>query len=238
MTGIIRWPRDLLVPQQCVPALAAFTRSGGRSLGGVRPSVRTDLGFWTVALNGIMLRTRAQVRAFEAIAEDLGGASGRVAVPVYAFARSANLSGRYEPPRLLPHDDGALFSDGASYAQGNVSIVAAITAPIGATTITLRRIAGSDDLSGVFFSHRHALYRTGRILEESGDLVTVKIGPSVREQIDAGADLEFDAPTCLCNLESDSAMTAVESMEGYVFVDVKFVEDTHYWSQLALGLAV
>lgn len=236
MADILTWPRDLLVPKECRPNIVPFTRTGGRSLGGVQPSVRTDLGFWMVELNGLLLDTSAKERTFEAIKDILSGSSGRIAVPVYAFKRAPYISGSYEPPIEVPHDDTAPFDDGTEYLQGAISVVTVGNTPIGATTITVKVIRGDYSLSGVLFSYQHALYRTGQILSQDGDTFTLKISPTVRDLIPAASDLEFDQPTCLCNLSDDSGMVSGETAEGYELVSVSFNEDTNYWNLLALGL--
>lgn len=236
MADIIFWPRDLLIPKECRPNLVPFTRSGGRSIGGIMPTVRTDLGYWTIDLNGILLNTSAKMRTFEAIKSGLSGVSGRLAVPVYASRRAPYLNGEFEPLGSVPFSDDSAFDDDSEFSQGAISILSVGATPIGATSIRLRLINASGDLPGVFFSFNHALYNTGRILEQDGEVYSVSISPSIRELIPDGSDLEFDRPTCLCNLASDTAMSSGENVEGYDLVSVSFVEDTHFWNQLALGL--
>lgn len=236
MVDILTWPRDLLVPKECRANIVPFTRSGGRSLGGVQPSVRTDLGFWTLDLNGILLDVARKVRTFEAIKDILSGSSGRIAVPIYAFKRAPFASGAFEPMSSLPHSDESTLDDGAEYLQGAISGVSVGVTPLGSTTMRIRVIQGDDDLSGVLFSYHHALYRTGQVVDREDDIYTVRISPTVRELIPNGADLEFDQPTCLCNLSDDSGMVSGENAEGYELASVSFLEDTNYWNQLALGL--
>ncbi|EPE95708.1 hypothetical protein [Rhizobium grahamii] len=236
MTDMIVWPRDLLIPKECRPNIVPFTRTGGRSLGGVQPSIRTDLGFWTVELNSVLLDTPARLKTFEAIKDFLSGSAGRVAVPVYAFKRAPYETGAYEPPVEVPHDDNATLEDGTEYLQGAISAISVGTTAIGSTTIKIRVIKGGDDITGALFSVNHALYRIGQTLDRTGDVFTVKISPTIRELIPDGADLDFDQPTCLCNLSEDTGMNSGENIEGYEFVSLSFTEDTNYWSLLALGL--
>lgn len=237
MAEILEWPRDLLVPRVCKPNVVPFTRSGGRSLGGVKPSVRTDLGFWTVELGDIFMSTRPQQRTYEAIKGLLSGSAGQIAVPIYAPKRAPYVDGIYADPDILPHDDDSLFDDGAGYAQGQISAVSVGATPLGATTMGIRIIAGDSDLVGTLFSYNHALYTIHQLVDVDGDVQTVRISPTVRELIPSGSDLEFDEPTCLCNLADDSGMDDGENYEGYQVVSVSFVEDTDYWNRLALGLA-
>lgn len=236
MSDILVWPYELLVPAECKPMIVPFSRSGGASLGGVTPAIRTDLGWWTVELTDISLRWLEHRRTFDAIAQYLGGRSGIIAVPAWSIDTAPYASGCYEEPPEVPHSDGASFSDGSLYWQGAVSIVSVGVTPIGATTMKLKLIKGAADLSGVRFSYRHALYQTGRVESVDGDVWTVRISPSIRAEIPDGADLEFDRPTCLCRLSSDDGMQRVGNNTGVATTTVSFVEATDVWSRLALGL--
>lgn len=90
---------------------------------------------------------------------------------------------------------------------------------------------------GVRFSYKHALYETGPVISVDGDIWEVPISPTVRELIPAGADLEFDRPTCLCRLSDDRGMDVVQdAISKNANPNVSFVEATDYWNRLALGL--
>ncbi|TCU25282.1 hypothetical protein [Rhizobium laguerreae] len=234
-SDIIEWPGDLLVPGECRPNLVPFTRSGGRSLGGVQPSVRTDLGYWSIEYHDVPLYGADRMRTFEAIKDILSGSSGRIAVPIYAPDRAPFVDGIPAIPEVLPHDDDTFFDDDTGYLQGGISIVSQGVTPIGVTVMQLRIIEGDAALSGTLFSFNHALYRIGQVIEVAGDMQTVRISPTVRELIPDGADLEFDRPTCLCNLVDDRGMDNGSNMIGYESVSVNFNEDTNYWNLLALG---
>ncbi|MGZ2455456.1 hypothetical protein [Rhizobium anhuiense] len=232
---IIEWPGDMLVPGECRPNLVPFTRSGGRSLGGVQPSVRTDLGYWSIEYHDVPLYGADRMRTFEAIKDILSGSSGRIAIPIYASDRAPFVDGIVVAPVVLPHDDDAYLDDDTGYLQGAISIVSEGVTPIGATTMQLRIIEGDPSLSGTLFSFNHALYRIGQVLAVEGDVRTVRISPTVRELIPDGSSLEFDRPTCLCNLVDDRGMDNGSNMTGQESVSVSFYEDTNYWNMLALG---
>ncbi len=238
MTEILVWPHDVLIPAENYPNIVPFTRTGGRALGGAKPSVRTDLGFWTIDYVGILLHSPAQLRVWEAIKDILSGSSGRIAVPIWV-QQSAPWAGGprvgYEPSPTVPHDDDTPFDDGTEYEQGAISIETVGETLIGATVITLRAIAAGDDLSGVFFSYEHALYRTGRVVSVDGNDWTMRISPSIRQTIPAGATLEFDIPTCLVRLVDDDGMNNGQNINRYQPVNVSFEEDTQYWNLLAIG---
>ena len=168
-SNIVEWPRDLLKPGECRPNIVPFTRSGGRSLGGIQPSVRTDLGYWSIDYREVPLYGADRLRTFEAIKDILSGSSGRIAVPIYAPDRAPFVDGVVTEPEILPHDDDAFFDDDTGYLQGSISIISQGLTPIGATVLQLKIIKGDSGLSGTFFSFNHALYRIGQALGTSGD---------------------------------------------------------------------
>nr|CAD6417690.1 hypothetical protein REQ54_01739 [Rhizobium sp. Q54] len=234
--AVIVWPEKLLSPLESRAYLVPFTRSGGRTLGGVKPSTRTDLGHWRIDILGIPMHGQDKRRTWDAISAYLGGSSGRIAIPAWAMDSAPYASGKEEPLIEVPHSDGSTFSDGSQYQQNAISVVSVGVTAIGATVMSMRLINGAADLSGVRFSYNHALYQTGQVVSVEDDIWTVRITPSVRELIPAGADLEFDRPTCVCNLMEDDGMQRSMNADRFERSSVSFVEDTYYWSQVALGL--
>jgi hypothetical protein len=236
MPDIVVWPSALLVPEECRPNLVPFTRSGGKSLGGAEPVVRTDLGFWSVDLSNIAIYSTQHARTWNAIRQKLGGRAGLVAVPAWSFEVAPYISGQREPTLEVLFDDDAPFDDDTPHLQNSISIVSDGLTPIGATSIRLRVIKAGADLAGVRFSFNHALYETGPVVDVTGDIWTVSISPTVREIIPTGSDLEFDMPTCLCHLAEDRGMDGGLTPIEFEQRSVSFVEATDYWNKLALGL--
>ncbi|PKA40455.1 hypothetical protein CWR43_28170 [Rhizobium sullae] len=233
--AIIQWPLCVLRPQSVSANLVPYTRSGGRTLGGVEPATRTDLGFWSVEYSGVVMRnkTRASWQTWSAIRQKLGGKSGLIAVPVRSSLSAPYVSGHFEPVIDTEHDDDTLFDDDTPYVQGAISVVTDGVTAVGATSIKLRIINADDNLVGTRFSYNHALYETGPVTEIDGDIWTVPISPSVRGLIPAGADLEFDQPTCLCHLVEDRGMDVDQNaISKQAAPSVSFVEAVDYWSNL------
>lgn len=233
MAEIITWPLCTLTPQTASADLVPFTRSGGRTLGGVQPSTRTDLGFWSITYTNVVLqnRHRAQWQTWNAIRQKLGGRSGLIAVRVRSSLSAPYASGKFEPVIDTEHSDDAPFDDDTPYVQGAISVVTDGVTPVGATSIRLRIINADDNLVGVRFSYNHALYETGPVTSVDGDIWTLPISPSVRELIPAGADLEFDQPTCLCHLAEDRGMDIDQNAVGkFSSPSVSFVEAVDYWN--------
>lgn len=239
MVDIIEWPICQLRPQQVQASVTPFSRSGGRSLGGFDPAIRSDLGWWNVNYSGIVLaaRDRQKWQTWQAIRQKLGGRSGLIAVPVRSAISAPFASGDFEPPTFVPHDDDTSFSDGTLYRQGAISVQSVGDTQIGATVIKLRIIRADANMAGVRFSYQHALYETGPAIDIDGDIWTVPVSTTVRAPIPDGSDLEFDRPTCLCHLASDGEMAVQQdAITKFSTASVSFVEANDYWNQLALGL--
>lgn len=235
MADYIHWPADVLPPAEVMANLVPFTRSGGRSLGGIERTTRTDRGYWQVTLDQIPVHQPAQRRVWNAIRTQLGGRAGLVAVPVWAMFSAPYLSGRYEPPVLTTHDDDTTFDDGTEYSQGVIDVQMATYAPLGATVVTLRNVSAAS-VVGMRFSYQHALYETGPIISQTGENVfQVPVFPAVRMPIPAGVQLEVDDPTCLCHLAEDRGMDQQEGISILQRRSVTFVEAVDYWNALAIG---
>lgn len=230
------WPADLLPPREIAANPVPFTRSGGRTINGLERAIRTDRGFWSIALNGVLLHNTQQRRKWNAIRTFLSGRSGLIVVPVWSWDTAPYPSGTIERDILTTHSDGTPFSDGALYSQGTIAVRCVATAEIGATTVKLSPVSAETDLEGVRFSYNHALYETGQAVGVSGSVWTVPVFPAVRARIPEGAELEFNLPTCLAHLADDRGMDV--SMNPSVISEhsVAFVEATDYWSDLAAGL--
>jgi hypothetical protein len=235
MADIIHWPLCVLTPQSASADLVPFTRSGGRTLGGIEPSTRTDLGYWSISYSNIVMQNRSRQawQTWQAIRQKLGGRSGLIAVRVRSSLSAPYVSGKFEPAIDTEHSDDSPFDDETPYVQGAISVVTDGVTAVGATSIRLRIINADANLVGVRFSYNHALYETGPVTEVDGDIWTVPISPSVRELIPAGADLEFDQPTCLCHLAEDRGMDIDQNAVGkFSLPSVSFVEAVDYWANL------
>lgn len=230
----IHWPSGVLPPAEVMANLVPFTRGGGRSLGGVERSVRTDRGFWILTLDQVPIWTPAQHRIFNAIRVHLGGRSGLIAVPAWSFKSAPYVSGEHESLVLTSHDDDTSFDDGSLYSQGSIDIEMATYAPLGSTVVTLRLVNAST-AAGIRFSYQHAFYETGPIIGEPGAMLfQVPVFPAIRMAIPAGASLEVNEPTCLCRLKEDSGMDISEGITPLLRQSISFVEAVDFWNDLAL----
>lgn len=236
MVEILVWPHDLLIPKVMVADVVPFTRSGGRTLGGLKPAYATDLGFWRVDYSGILLHRAEQKRTWDAIATYLKGSSGRIAVPVWSIDSAPYSVGLEAEDTQVLHSNGQPFSNGMGYSRSAISIISNGITGIGATVMSMRIVDGEADIAGTRFSYNHAAYKVGQILATEGDTVTVSITPSVAALIPHEADLEFTNPTCICNLLSDTGMKRGMRYDRIEEMSLSFVEDTKFWSDLAEGV--
>lgn len=229
------WPHKVLPPSEIAASPVAFTRSGGRAFNGQERVVRTDRGFWAIDLLNITLHNKNQRRAWNAIRTKMSGRAGLIAVPVRARESAPWPSGNVNDYGTVTHSDGAAFSDGSEYRQRTIDIKMAQAAAIGATAVTIRVVSGADDMTGIRFSYRHALYETGPAINIDGDEWQVTVFPALRAAIPEGADLECDLPTCLCHLANDRAMDIQASAAHIDRASVSFVEAVDYWNDAALA---
>lgn len=238
MVDFIHWPAKVLKPQSSPFDQRPFTRMGGRTLGGIARSVRTDRGFWTGSYNNILFRRGeqfAQRRVWNAIRTALGGTAGLVVVPVCASHVWAADGFKDFAPSITTHDDDTTFDDDTGYSQGLIDIQMASYAPLGATIVTLRLIH-APTASGIRFTYQHAMYETGRILAQpSENTFQVEIFPAIRMPIPSNAQLEADRPTVLCHLASDTEMDIEFPAANMPRPSVSFVEAVDYWNSLAIG---
>lgn len=229
------WPADLLPAREVEPNPVPFSRTGGRTLGGLERPIRSDKGYWTFSYR-FQLYSQAQRRTWNAIRTQVSGCAGLLVMPVWSWDTAPYASGEIEPEVLVPHSDGTPFSDGSFYRQGSISVRSADAVAIGATSMRLQILQAEADLAGVRFSYNHALYETGPASEVSGAFWTVGLFPAVRAPIPAGADLEFNLPTCLVRLVEDRGLDVSMNPSGISEHSVAFNEASDYWSDLAAGL--
>lgn len=235
MPDIITWPAALLTPQSSPFNPRPFSRSDGRTLGGIRQAIRTDRGYWAGSYQGVVFRrgNADQRRTWNALRVALTGSVGLVAVPVCSSDLWTGYGLKFGLG--MTHDDDTPFADTSLYTQDAADLSMGADATLGATVVTLS--CAIPNISGIRFSWHHAMYETGRILSEPGEgLYQVEIFPAIRAPIPAGESLETERPTVLCHLASDSEMDLDLGVSRTPRPTVNFVEAVDYWNQLALGM--
>lgn len=240
MVDFVHWPASALTPQSSPFDPRPFTRSGGRSLGGIGRYTRTDLGYWVGSYNGVAFRRgqrSEQAREWNKLRTAIRGQAGLVVVPVCATHFWAAPGFSDFASALYTHDDDTTFDDDTHYSEGAVHIEMAAFAPLGSTVVTLR-LVDAPTAEGIRFSYQHAMYETGALIEQTGaDTYRVPIFPAIRQAIPADAWLEADRPTLLCRLASDAEMDIAFGAGGMPRPTVNFVEAVDFWNDLALEAA-
>ena len=200
------WPTSLR-PAQILVNPVPFTRSGGRSLGGLERVTRTDRGFWEIVYKGVLLQDAVSRRLWASTRTSVNGMAESIVLPVWS------------------HD--------VNGADSGIVVTMAVAAELGDTQVTLSLGSGIDDLAGVRFSYGNALYETGVAIDVYDDEWIVPIFPALRADIAADAVLEFNLPTCLVRLASDREMDASLTAGQVDRADVSFIEDVEFWNNLA-----
>ncbi len=169
---------------------------------------------------------------WNAIRVALQGRSGLVVVPAYhAGSRLQKLA---KSQRCFAgYSDGSTFSDGSSYKGQPALLRMDEPAQIGSTVLKLCTLKKGLNLSGIKFSYFHALYETGPLIKQSGNVVQIPVFPAVRAHIPAGAVLNVSEPTCLMHLASDNEMDLAQGFSPTTKTTLNFVEAVDFWDEVA-----
>lgn len=128
----------------------------------------------------------------------------------------------------IPHDDTALFDDGAGYQQSVISISAA-AAPLRATSLGISILYAGQLQGGEAFSIEHPtmgwrLYEISTVQMQSDTTAIIRFHPPLREAITAATALEFDHPRCVMRLANPASMNLTVVPWTFNQASVDFVE--------------
>lgn len=214
--------------------LSAATISPGQTASGTFPlAMFAGGGLWTATLTDINIVTEDEVRVFRAVRMAAEGGATPLLVPRRGELKLAPWpnfgAGSVTSYGDIPFSDGALFSDGSGFYQPVISVRTVTAAALRDTTLTLQIVVGSPFRGGEVFSIVHAIegermYEiTNVTLDVSGNSV-VTIRPPLRDDVPAGASLNFDLPRCTMRLAKPDAMDLDLSTFPYPKQTVSFVE--------------
>ena len=229
--NILQWPKSILRWRECGFVPHYMARSGGQALNSYERTTRTDRGYWIASFGPVVVETVDQWRLWQSIDIELGGRPGLVLMPAYNIA--APYKAGFKAPETVLHDDETSFEDGTAYEGQEIVLEVAKEVAIGATTITLKIINSGPDLTGIRFSYNYALYQTGAVIDQSGNLVTLRIFPAARTLIPKGAQPNCDKPVCLMHLKTDAEMQIAKPMQGPALPSLNLVEALDYFNDLA-----
>lgn len=233
MTEIIHVPHTLLLHRTDSLELLAQHVTPGLTASGVMPVISTDGGgLWQRSVGDVVLSTKAQRKAWRAIAAKCDGGANPLVVPFvdnehqpWAVVGGSELMS-YDS---IAHSDGTYFSDGSGYYNPAISAYSVGSASLGATTITIHFVQGGPLTGGEHFSidhttESHHTYRVVSVeLDGSGDSVCT-IRPRLREAVASLTTLEFDKPLCLMRPHPPQSLHLVTDMIGMARPNPVFLE--------------
>jgi hypothetical protein len=220
----IRWPCELLRPQNVSFDIDSRSLAGPASVSGATQVVASEAGIWKATYGNIIVKSRAAVLTHRAIAALLEGRLGSILVPLckaYGPSSGAVVDQGYFAQ--VPHSDDAFFDDGTGYVGSLTNVVLAANAAVRATTLNVTVTYAADDIQpGMHFSLGERLYRVRTFDASTG---TMTIRPPLREPATAGDQLEFDDPVCRMRLLQDDGMDLELALRRFGNPTVQFVED-------------
>jgi len=198
--------------------------SGGTALSGVEDVIATDGGGrWYAEAGDVPLWSRERILAWRAFNSATGGGIDPFVFPICDIRHQPTL-GR----TLVPHSDGASFSDDSLYLQGDCTATTTASAALRATTLQLSIALGKTLIGGERFSidhptWRHRAYQIGRVIAQTATTATVQFHPPAREAIASGTPVDFNSPRFVARV--DGRMSAPMSNPKFASGAVRFVED-------------
>lgn len=224
----LTFPIQLFQPSAIKAELAGRVLAGADSLSGIGQTVRTDGGgYWRCTYSGINLISSDQIRAWRAWEDTLNGGAVQVIVPIADIRHAPRgVAGNQlvRPGPLVATGSDPYFPESLGYAVP-VVVATANAAALRATQLTITVTRGTRVKGGQFFSVNHAtkgrrMYRTGRVLSQSGQLAVVEITPPLREAIAGGTSLDFDWASFVGILqpETDTAPNLIFARQGEVSI--------------------
>jgi hypothetical protein len=207
------------------------SKSGGPSLAGYEQTVVSSAGRWTATVTFHISRFRgpfvgAGILYWRWFTAYMQGRSSTISMPTFndKFLSPGALAAT-ALPALVPHGDGATFSDGARYRTPRTPAVVVGAYAGGETTTVLNMIAAQAPQPGQRFSVNDRLFVIrSAAAQGTPNYWSLGIWPPVREPFGAGAFADFDDPHCLLRFVKDdtAALTLKPGLQGDVSID--FVE--------------
>ena len=207
------WPKRILTPSDKAVSFNPQNTGGGQAISGGEQVIGNSPGRASITLMGIRLKTKQQVKCWQALEGALEGRNKTILVPLFEYSRAPWPIVGGSPLMSygdIPFDDGALFDDGAGFYQPVIDAVAASAVAEGAVTAEIQVNYGGEPDAGCHFGYGEYAARITQVLDvdNSGDapVYTVKFRLPAREAIAAGDALDFDDPMIRCRLANDNGM--------------------------------
>jgi hypothetical protein len=219
------FPRALLAEKSHSWNLVGVAATPGVTAASVATIIRSDGGgFWQASMLDVQLglgknlvgkeRIRVTTLLWRAVRQVCNGGVNAMVVwrndtlfRPWPFGVAQGIGGAGAG---IPHDDDALFDDGAGYSQSIINISAA-AAPLRATALGITITYAGALQGGECFSINHPtmgwrLYEIATVNMLTPATAIITFHPPLREAITDGTVLEFDRPRCVMRLGSPSSM--------------------------------
>lgn len=236
----VEFPRLLLREKSHSWNLAGVAATPGVNAKSVATIIRSDGGgFWTCSMSDVSLsgggslrgkdRQKVSALLWRAVRQICDGGVNPIVVPRNdAFFRPWP-SGLVNSAVLnIPHDDDALFDDGSGYYQSAIDITCAAKAER-ATSLDLTINVAGDLQGGESFSIEHPtmgwrLYEIATVVYSDDSHARITFLPPLREDVEAGTQIEFDRPRCTMRLADTGSMDLSVAPWTFNSASVQFIE--------------
>jgi hypothetical protein len=197
--------------------------SGGQSLSGFE-QVGSHLSDRWMASYTFQINTDALVLAFRAFVLSMRGRANNVDLPAFDLARAPwalDAQGRKMTPAYARHPklDGTIYADPPNLRESLIEAVVSEDVDLNGTSIVVDMVKGSAPQPGQLFSIGRRLYSILDVADEGP--FTLTIWPWLREDVAAGAAVNFAAPICEMRFASDNeGVDALKSLSLMRFATV------------------
>lgn len=220
------WPAHLFRPTATKADVVVREVSGGVALSGDETTILTDAGGrWMVTHSGIVLRSPAQLRIWDAWTAYMPGRAFLAPLTSLITAPRPIAFGAPIRPAAIDYDD-LYFPTTVGFAGGPyINAVTVGATALRATTIVINVTAGSLIEGGEKFSVAGRAYKIERVTARSGAQATCTITPPLRAAIASGAFVDFNWSTVQCKLVPGQDLAPTTTFGRRAEMSISFIED-------------
>lgn len=196
---------------------------------GAAVDVRSDGGgMWSASLNNIQFMDKTYTLLWRAVRQICSGGVTPIVVHRREEAFLPFPVGSSEFGSI-PHSDDTFFDDGSGYYQSVMDVTAYADAVLRDTTLYFElnncgRLGGGESFSINHPTFGWRLYEIGAVNYLDDTHVVVAFNPPLREDVTAGAQIEFDRPRCTMKLVNSASMDLNVTTYPFSLATVKFIE--------------
>ena len=198
---------------------------GGTAINGDTTEIQTDGGGrWEITYSGIILRSPAQIRLWDAWTSYMPGRVFLVPlVSLLTAPRPASGSHPARPSQIAADDP--LFPTDVRYASPYIEAVTVGASILRATQLTINVTRGARIEGGEKCSIGGRGFKIERVVARTGQQATVAVSPPARAAIAAGSPVTFDWPVVRCKLVMGQDLAPLLAFGRRAEMSISFVED-------------